>query len=767
LLKKIYTIYKRFEHNIKLNPILTQFMIIQIRSKLPFILAFTSMLLLSACMSWDSFTTYFNTYYNIERITKECEDEFEFHDEKLRILPRVFAVEQDFVSYPKYDAGPPPFMSEFIVKQQKRQPVAVKLDSILIKGSKILAKHPKGEYAEGSLFHMAKAYFYKEEWLPAELKCAEAIDLFPTGKFSPDNHLLYSKALLIERKFYEGKIMLSRTVDIAWKLERYDILSEAFRLQAELSLYENNLEEAQRPYRQAILQSESKKMKAKWQIDLAALLYRLGLFEKAEVEFANVFKYSPDYVGMFEAYMYRASCLNRLGRYEEADKLHKIIETDGKFTEWKGYAFVERMTQFRLKAKDTLYPTTAMGLVDTTKYPKVMELSEKYADTAFVGNDYILVYQFERGADNYLNNDYDGALKYFAKSRTKRTPIYQTSFDMFKILSEWKQVIAEAIPRYNTFQEQGGGLSDTVRWTIADALFRLGRIHEVLRHQDSVIHYYSLALEVSPSNMNETARYIHAYARVIRPSDPFAADSLTEILADDFPYTDYGKDAMITLGKTENFLIDPVEELFSSGTQLRKTGQYKIANHQYLRIYNEYPDSKYAPRGLYAIGYIFERSLEKYDSAAYYYKLLIAKYPDSEYAKEVGISLAFFENLVDGKPLPDSLLKATPLLSPITGETLLIDPNMEKPLIVMPEDVPEPFTDTKSIDIKDNEGGLFDMIKDPSKMLEKGKEMFQQELNNYSSPSALDPSKLIPQDFTPSGDLKPATPPDSTKRIGE
>ena len=91
---------------------------IQIRSKLTLIFGLVSMLFISACMSWDSFTTYFNTYYNIERITKECEDEFEFHDEKLRILPRVFAVEQEFVTYQKYDAGPPPFMTEFIVKQQ-------------------------------------------------------------------------------------------------------------------------------------------------------------------------------------------------------------------------------------------------------------------------------------------------------------------------------------------------------------------------------------------------------------------------------------------------------------------------------------------------------------------------------------------------------------------------------------------------------------------------------------------------------------------------
>ena len=53
------------------------------------LIALTSVLL-EGCAWFDNQVTYFNTYYNIRRITVEIEDEFEFQDENKRKKPRLF-----------------------------------------------------------------------------------------------------------------------------------------------------------------------------------------------------------------------------------------------------------------------------------------------------------------------------------------------------------------------------------------------------------------------------------------------------------------------------------------------------------------------------------------------------------------------------------------------------------------------------------------------------------------------------------------------------
>jgi tetratricopeptide (TPR) repeat protein len=375
------------------------------------------------CHQYDNFTTYFNTYYNSQRLISESEDEFEFQEEKKRINPRVFVPEPN-IQFPGIakETGTPPFLKEFIIDEAKMKPVETKLDSIEIKGSKILARHPKSDYIEKTLYLMAKAYFYRNSWLPSQIKCSELIDMFPAGDLSPDAHLLLSEDMLIQRKFHAGKIMLSRTVDIAWQKNRYDILSEAFRFQAELALYENDMEGAIRPYKQAIAQANDESVRAKWQIDMASLLYRMGRFKESERAFARALDYSPDYVGQFEALLYQAQSLTRLGRYKEAGSILSKLENDGKFEEWIPYVVAARMNIYRLEKNDKEFAAT-----------------EKYADSAYLNNPAVLAVYFEKGMDNFQAHDYNGARKYFARSRNVRTPVFETSQQMFYLLNSWSQ----------------------------------------------------------------------------------------------------------------------------------------------------------------------------------------------------------------------------------------------------------------------------------------------------------------------------------------
>ncbi len=666
-----------------------------------------------SCRHYDNFTTYFNTYYNTQRLVKEAETEFQYQEELIKTKPKLVYPESDLsnlLAREQVQSGPPPFMQEFIVSQRQLQPVRVKLDSVIIKGSKILAYHPKSNYIEGSLYLMAKSYFYKNEWLPAQIKCSEMIDKFPDGEFSPDGHLLFSKALLIQKKFHSGKILLSRTVDIAWQKKRYEILSEAFRLQAELALFEGDYQGATRPYRQAIAQCDDNELKANWQFDLASLYYKIGDFEKALEAFRKVRSFSPSYLVTYSSYLYEAYCLSRLGKYEEAERILNSLKKDKKWEEWKDYTH----SGFMLNA---LLKNDSLGF-------KKLEIE---ADTAFRTSPPILMVMFEKGLIEYNCGNYNEARKYFARARNVRTPVYSASDRMFNLLNSWEQKLKFAQPLLERL-EKGEDLGDTTRLLLAGLLFELGRTFEQLGFQDSTIKYYKLSAEVSPADDSSTARYIYAYSRVIGEKDLLLADSLKEILVEKYPRTIYGRAVLEELGYTSNFLIDSTLELYVSGNRLLKIKDYQLGLAQLKKLYELYPSSALAPRALYRIGYTYERDLINYDSAYHYYQKLLDEYPESVYAQDVKLSVVYYLAVKSGGPIPDSLQERK------------VIPRPRHPFKGLEIAPPPPRQIESSKEGDKNEGGQFtplDYIKDPTKIMKDVKEIF--------SPENLKPQIELPK----------------------
>src|SRR3989339_267352 len=594
------------------------------------------------CKQYDNFTTYFNTYYNAERLIKETEEDFEYQEEKRRVKPRIIVPDNKMYVPAIPKTGPPPFLTEFIISQQKLQPVKTKLDSIIIKGSKILSKHPKSNYIEGTLYLMALSFFYQNQWINSQIKCSELIDKYPDGEMSPDAHLLMAKDYLIQRKYLAGQVLLSRTVDIAWQKKRYDILSEAFRLEAELSLFLNDTEGALRPYKQAIVQCEDDEQRAKWQLDLASLQYRIGKFDRAEISFRKVHEYSPDYLGIFEALLYEAACKTRLGNYEEAEKILDRIEGDGKFQEWRANILAERMNILRLQKKDTLFNKVTV-----------------YADSAYPNNDAISTVYYEMGMDNFNKNKYVYARNYFERAKLIKTPVSNSADRMYKLLNSWeskRNVTVPLMQRWSTHDT----LNDSTLSVFALNLFETGRIHEQLGNPDSAEFYFKFAKDASPPSEKASARYLYVYARYIEDNEPTVADSILDYIVQVFPTTEYGIDARKRLGYTEEFLIDTVAELYKSGVSLRKNKEYQYALQQFLTIYDKYPQNALAPKSLYTVGWTYENELKNRDSAIHYYLLLLEKYPNSEYARDIRMIVDFANAVKDGK-VPDSL-KARSLL---------------------------------------------------------------------------------------------------------
>jgi tetratricopeptide (TPR) repeat protein len=166
------------------------------------------------------------------------------------------------------------------------------------------------------------------------------------------------------------------------------------------------------------------------------------------------------------------------------------------------------------------------------------------------------------------------------------------------------------------------------------------------------------------------------------------------------------------MGYTKAFVIDTVQEIFDSGTELMLHREYQYAIMQFTTLLDKYPGSKLEPRTLYSIGWLYESKLKNYDSALYYYTILVDKYPMTSYAEDVKLSVEYMLALKKGGELPDYLKERR--LEAYKPENDLIK-LLEPP---KPSELPKKKEDFKFQDIFTN----------PSKLIDQSKEFFDEKV---------------------------------------
>lgn len=497
----------------------------------------------------------------------------------------------------------------------------VKLDSILLKGSKLLAYRSKSEFIDDALFYMAKGYFYEREWFLSQRKCDELIANFPDSKWLPDAHLVVAMDLMHLGSPERADIMLSRTIDIAWARRRADVLSEAFRLNADLALALGDANRALRPYYRALVFGDDDADKARWQYEIGMIYFKQGDFEGAIRRLDSVDEYSPDVLTQFETAMQRAASLRALARYDDASDELDALERNGNFEPWWGMVAMERVN----------LATTQAGASGEVSDSAIAEV-----DSVPGGRGYSAYVIYERGVRAFRAGDYRDAMQNFARAQTANAPFQRRARTYALYLTQY----FDQTSRAQTLHGPLGPTSfpDTIRSLVADHYYNTARVFVNLSVGDSIDRYYGLANDWAPQGSLFAARSIYALGMRLRElGHQRQCDSLLEILVNDSDYslTEYAADARRRLGYTENAKFDPAEELYLSGKQFARVGETSRAMSQYERVVATYPTSAYAPLALYAMGLLFEGPLDNGDSAYTCYVRLVQGYPSSEQAVEV------------------------------------------------------------------------------------------------------------------------------------
>jgi tetratricopeptide (TPR) repeat protein len=579
----------------------------------------------------------------MKRIRREVLNDFEYQDENNRKRPRVLVPAIDSLGLkseaPKNTTYQ--FLKALAVERSKLAPMSQKVDSILIKGSKVVGLHPKSEYVQGALYLMAEAYFFRSEWVPSQQKCLELIERYQDGEYSPDAHLLLAKVYLMQRKITQGKQALSKAVDVAWYKDRYDILSEAYRIQAEIHIEDGEIDKAVNPYKQALVMTDDSEQRSRWLVDIGSIYYRIGNYKLAEKNFAEALDEAPDALAEFESKLYMAASIARQDRTDEASALFAELEDNKIFTEWSSFIQAERIALDRLRTDNP--------------NDKTLLAREKFADTSFVGRPELMAQSFQKGMSLYKRGEYQESMKYFAKAKLVRTPVYDVANKYFTLLKQWDEEQRKVL-QFDLHLRIDTSRKDSILKMRASSMYAIGRVHEQLDAPDSALHYYEGAYEITPASSETAGRYLYSRARLLRQREPNVADSLFEYIADTWPRSEYAKEASVNLGYTTDASIDDAAELYKSATSFRQIKDYAYAAQQYMAIVEKFPAGEYAPKALYAMGWMFERDRQMNDSALHYYGLLLEKYPRSTYAREIRPSVEFALAKINGVEVSDSTL---------------------------------------------------------------------------------------------------------------
>lgn len=273
------------------------------------------------------------------------------------------------------------------------------------------------------------------------------------------------------------------------------------------------------------------------------------------------------------------------------------------------------------------------------------------------GNEYIEKYSEFRydvytimGDAYYKENNYLSALKMYKEAinlretenegiRYKLGLIYMEMDSLEKalnVLPEVRGVDSTVVLRgkiqrkLEDYKEAKETLESAKNWRNkhgAVANYELGLIAEKQNESEEALKYYAKAVDLTgKGELNKIAgarKEILEIKKILEP-DTTTRDSMVN----DSTFRDSTvRDSIKDINKAKMYYR--LGEIYY--IELNNT-EYSIS--EYKKVYENFPESKYAPKSLYALTYIFINELKDFKKAELYYSKLVSEYPETEYAKE-------------------------------------------------------------------------------------------------------------------------------------
>jgi len=638
-------------------------------------LFFTVLLLviINSCGIWTDFKTYFNTYYNADKLFEEIESNI------IKSRKSLFS-----------------FGDEKVTGNQKKQ-----LEEVIKKTSAIMQFHAKSSFFDDALLMTGKSFYYQQNYTRALRKFEEVISL-KKSDLRLEAQMWIGKTKLKLRNFNKGLEILEKAKKNAERENDIKILTEIYRIQIGYLLAVEKYDEAIKLAEKFLDTNIDDELKAKIQYEIGMLYKKNNNYKKALIAFENVLKYSPSFETEFNSKFELAIMEKENGNIKKSLEMFDVLKSKDKFSDrwgdidlevgkvyYKQKKIKEALNRFTIA--DTTYPKTEAG--GNAAYYRGEIIENYYHDY-----DSAMVFYNKVSASSASSEIKDKALK---KSRilnkylkltenikeTNQQILYATDEEAFitdslafidkmksdslknaKIEKEKNNLRRPARARRRIIASrkyqgpQRPKISvDSLKSLNSKYKFELGNLlFTEFDNPDSAFKYYQMSLQEKKNNPNAAQIYYALGNYYLSKGDRSKAKEMFRYIYDNYKDNPIMNEAARQLGKPVfDFEKDEIAEKYTKAEAKLDSSNYKEAIKSFLKIYRENPKSKYAAKSLYTIGWIFENKLEKPDSAASFYDTLNSKYRSSEFARAVVVKLTGYKQEQRRlKAIQDSIKKA-------------------------------------------------------------------------------------------------------------
>jgi tetratricopeptide (TPR) repeat protein len=607
---------------------------------------------------YENTVTYFNSYYNANRIFNEAEDE---------------VITAARLARGKTTAG----------NQQNQIPASAKqkFTQVIDKCSNILAFHSTSTLVDDALFLIGKSFYYQSEYLKAERKFAELLAQYPTSSLALEAQLWLERAEEKLNKLEESIALGKETIatsklkdDKSIEVQVHLLLGSIYR---QMKQYPQSITE----YENVVSISSDDEVIANAQVSLGDLYFEDKQYQKAIDEYSKVPENTSDLFLNYYSNSQIVISLRLLGEYDKCLEMVNSLIDDFRNKDYRQFLQYERANIYAANGRlddaiqdyiivDTTYPRTPQAIKSAYALGQLYEntlgnyqLAHKYyselsSATSVDGVEdgkrkikafsrYFDARQKNAVADSLLTVLQDtvsdtktDTLVYLKKDTVTNTSIATNTPSTLNVIDTLSARISsqDSIQSKKNLTQQKSKLpsADSINSQKSIAAQDLGDVfYSEIINPDSAYYWYNQSLKLQYHKLR-SPRILYILAELSRshPEKKFPTpEEYYTQLEKDFPESIYADEARRFLGRSIiSNNSDPIVEQFAQAEKQIDAKQFEKAVYTLRNIIHKDPKSALAAKSEYAIGWIQEYCLAQPESALVSYKQVVQNYAGTPFA---------------------------------------------------------------------------------------------------------------------------------------
>lgn len=570
---------------------------------------------------YDNTISYFNAYYNADRLFSQAEEEILKAEKTGRV------------------GGFPSGEQQSIIPASARQ----KLIVVNEKCSNILSFHPQSALVDDALLMIGKSFFYQTEYLKAERKFTELLSQFPTSSLLPEAELWLVKTMIRLGKNDEALAAAQSLAEEASGEGANDLAGETFSWIGDLHVLMGNKAKALESFQKAEALASDDWLLSSSRMKSGRILFSLGEYARATSAFLKAAELAEDPSIQFAATLEAVRSLRTAGQYEAALQLAEEMLSDFRFSRWSKEVLLERGLTYAARG-DRAKAMDDYKFVDSTSARTEIGVKAAFELAVLLEN--------QEGDYRGARDAYSKALSYPVPSIVQQARRRLNALNRYLLLHDQMVVHDSLLSADMTGASQRDSLPskpnranlDSLKLQKAKVAYDLGEVfYSELEKADSAVFWYREALTASLDS-TRAARILFVLAELARthPQGGYGdSKDLYQRLMENYPNSVFTREAKIQLGmEVPRLETDAAETLYASAEQLLDTGKPGQAIVGLERILRDFPWSPYAAKSRYAIAWIYEYRLQQPDSALIHYKAVADFYGNSTYASSARMRVA-------------------------------------------------------------------------------------------------------------------------------